>query len=81
MHSNWLLLPQKKNSLLIPEEVFINPDVNLDYWSFSQQQRGQQGQKEANIHGSCTDFQKAVSVESSLGLVGLVAALLTEHPL
>lgn len=43
-----------------------------------------EGQKEANIHRSCTDFQKAVSVERSLGLVGLefsmVAVLLTEDP-
>lgn len=69
----------------VPEEVFFNPDVNLNYWSFSEQQHGQQGQKEANIPGNCTDFQKAVSVERSLGLVGLeffmVAALLTGGPL
>lgn len=68
--------------MLVPEEVFINPDVNLDYWSFSQQQHGQQGQKEGNIHGSCTDFHKAVNVEKSLSLVGLefsmVVALLTQ---
>lgn len=70
--------------MLVLEEVFINPDVNLDY-SVSQQQHGLQGQKEANIHGSCTYFHKAVRVERSLGLLGLefsmVAALLTEDPL